>query len=180
VWYYSMLGAAKQLVAKEGTRALWAGVGPACIRLSAGAGLYFVVLNKLRQAFGADGAWPAPAPAPAPFPSLGSASLEPAPSLVCTQTQLIRGAPKRRQREPKHVPGGDVGRHVTHHGRYGAVPRHCRQDSYGTRAPGDTPPAPPAPTASQRHAGGSSRVPDSDLGDSKALTTTDGAIRKQP
>lgn len=52
----SMLSAAKQMVAKEGVRSLWAGVGPACIRLSAGAGLYFVVLNKLRQAFDADGA----------------------------------------------------------------------------------------------------------------------------
>lgn len=51
----SMLSAAKQMVAKEGVRSLWAGVGPACIRLSAGAGLYFVVLNKLRQAFDADG-----------------------------------------------------------------------------------------------------------------------------
>jgi solute carrier family 25 protein 38 len=72
-----MLGAAKQLVAKEGIRALWAGVGPACIRLSAGAGLYFVVLNKLRQAFGADGASLAP-PAPFSAPLSWIASLEPA------------------------------------------------------------------------------------------------------
>lgn len=92
-----MLGAAKQLVAKEGARALWAGVGPACIRLSAGAGLYFVVLNKLRQAFGADGASPAP-PALVPATSLWIASLELALSLLRTHTQLIRDAQMQETR----------------------------------------------------------------------------------
>eukprot|EP00238_Polyblepharides_amylifera_P010059 CAMPEP_0196590768 /NCGR_PEP_ID=MMETSP1081-20130531/67483_1 /TAXON_ID=36882 /ORGANISM="Pyramimonas amylifera, Strain CCMP720" /LENGTH=292 /DNA_ID=CAMNT_0041913961 /DNA_START=326 /DNA_END=1204 /DNA_ORIENTATION=- len=46
----SMLKATKAVVAIEGTRALWAGVGPACIRLGAGAGFYFFVLERLRIA----------------------------------------------------------------------------------------------------------------------------------
>ncbi|KAK3262483.1 hypothetical protein CYMTET_28663 [Cymbomonas tetramitiformis] len=43
-----MIPITKQILRNEGFTGLWAGSGPACIRLSAGAGLYFLVLERLR------------------------------------------------------------------------------------------------------------------------------------